>query len=105
MGDLATMPLAMRRLAPVQFFSWLALFSMWIYTTAAVAQVDFGTTDPHSDAFNRGANWVGVLFGAYNGFAALAAAVIPLMVRQLRPAAQSPDERLARRRGAASRLS
>jgi len=81
MRDLATMPWAMRRLAPVQFFSWLALFSMWIYTTAAVAQVHFGSTDPHSDAFNRGANWVGVLFAAYNGFAALAAAVIPLMVR------------------------
>lgn len=83
MHDLATMPLAMRRLAPVQFFSWLALFSMWIYTTAAVAQVHFGSTDPHSEAFNRGANWVGVLFAAYNGFAALAAAVIPLMVRRL----------------------
>jgi maltose/moltooligosaccharide transporter len=82
MGDLATMPQAMRRLAPVQFFSWLALFSMWIYTTAAVAQVHFGTTDPHSEAFNHGANWVGVLFAAYNGFAALAAAVIPLMVRR-----------------------
>ncbi len=83
MGDLATMPQAMRRLAPVQFFSWLALFSMWIYTTAAVAQVHFGSTDPHSEAFNHGANWVGVLFAAYNGFAALAAAVIPLMVRRL----------------------
>jgi maltose/moltooligosaccharide transporter len=83
MRDLATMPQAMRRLAPVQFFSWLALFSMWIYTTAAVAQVHFGSTDPHSEAFNRGANWVGVLFAAYNGFAALAAAVIPLMVRRL----------------------
>ena len=82
MGDLATMPEAMRRLAPVQFFCWLALFSMWIYTTAAVAQVHFGTTDPHSGAFNRGANWVGVLFAAYNGFAALAAAVIPVMVRR-----------------------
>jgi len=82
MGDLATMPQAMRRLAPVQFFSWLALFSMWIYTTAAVAQVHYGTSDPHSAAFNRGANWVGVLFAAYNGFAAIAAAVIPLMVRR-----------------------
>jgi maltose/moltooligosaccharide transporter len=81
--DLANMPLAMRRLAPVQFFSWLALFSMWIYTTPAVAQVHFGTTDPHSEAFGRGANWVGVLFGAYNGFAAVAAVVIPLMVRRL----------------------
>ncbi len=83
MGDLATMPRAMRRLAPVQFFSWLALFSMWIYTTAAVTQVHFGSSNPHSEAFNRGANWVGVLFAAYNGFAALAAAVIPLMVRRL----------------------
>ncbi|HEY6923468.1 MAG TPA: MFS transporter, partial [Steroidobacteraceae bacterium] len=82
MGDLANMPLAMRRLAPVQFFSWLALFSMWIYTTAAVAQVHFGTTDTRSEAFNRGANWVGVLFAAYSGFAALAAVVIPLMVRR-----------------------
>jgi maltose/moltooligosaccharide transporter len=81
--DLAAMPPAMKRLAPVQFFSWLALFAMWIYTTAAVAQVHFGSTDPHSDAFNRGANWVGVLFGAYNGFAALAAVIIPLMVRRL----------------------
>ena len=82
MSDLAAMPQTMRRLAPVQFFSWLALFSMWIYTTAAVAQVHFGSTDPHSEAFNHGANWVGVLFAAYNGFAALAAAVIPLMVRR-----------------------
>ena len=82
MSDFAAMPLTMRRLAPVQFFSWLALFAMWIYTTAAVAQVHFGTADPHSDAYNRGANWVGVLFAAYNGFAALAAAVIPVMARR-----------------------
>lgn len=82
-GDLARMPLAMWRLAPVQFFSWLALFSMWIYTTPAVAQVHFGATDPQSDAYNHGANWVGVLFGAYNGFAALAATIIPSMVRRL----------------------
>jgi maltose/moltooligosaccharide transporter len=67
----------------VQFFSWLALFSMWIYTTGAVAQVHFGASDPHSEAYNEGANWVGVLFAAYNGFAALAAAVIPAMVRRL----------------------
>jgi maltose/moltooligosaccharide transporter len=82
MRDLENMPHTMRRLAPVQFFSWLALFAMWIYTTAAVAQVHFHSTDPASDAYNTGANWVGVLFGAYNGFAALAALVIPLMVRR-----------------------
>jgi maltose/moltooligosaccharide transporter len=83
MHDLATMPPTMRSLAPVQFFSWLALFSMWIYTTPAVAQVHFGSTDPHSALYNRGANWVGVLFGAYNGFAAVAAAVIPMISRRV----------------------
>jgi len=83
MRDFEDMPHTMRRLAAVQFFSWIALFAMWIYTTAAVAQVHFGSTDPSSDAYNEGANWVGVLFAAYNGFAALAAAVIPWMVRRL----------------------
>jgi maltose/moltooligosaccharide transporter len=83
MRDLRNMPEAMRRLIPVQFFSWLALFSMWIYTTPAVTQVHFGSTDPVSDAYNQGANWVGVLFAAYNGFAALAAIVIPFAVARL----------------------
>ena len=82
MTDVHTMPRAMRRLALVQFFSWFAMFAMWIYTTAGVAQVHFGSSDPHSEAYNNGANWVGVLFAAYNGFAAVAALVIPLMVRR-----------------------
>ncbi|KAF1055330.1 MAG: hypothetical protein GAK43_00123 [Stenotrophomonas maltophilia] len=82
-GDLRSMPATMRRLAWVQFFSWFALFAMWIYTMAAVAGTHFGATDPHSAAYNEGANWVGVLFGAYNGFAALAALLIPLMVRAI----------------------
>jgi maltose/moltooligosaccharide transporter len=82
MTDLHTMPDAMRRLAWVQFFSWFALFAMWIYTTAGVAQLHFGSSDPNSVAYNNGANWVGVLFAAYNGFAAVAALVIPWMVRR-----------------------
>ena len=81
MGDLYGMPEAMRRLAWVQFFSWFAMFAMWIYTTPAVTAVQFGTSDPQSAAYNAGANWVGVLFAAYNGFAALAAIVIPWMAR------------------------
>jgi maltose/moltooligosaccharide transporter len=82
MADLHGMPVTMRRLALVQFFSWFALFAMWIYTTAAVTSVHYGSSDPTSEAFNTGANWVGVLFAAYNGFAALAAMVIPLLVRR-----------------------
>ncbi|MGO4550206.1 MFS transporter [Lysobacter sp. 2RAF19] len=82
MDDLYDMPPTMRQLAVVQFFSWFALFAMWIYTTGAVTQVHFGSSDTTSAAYNEGANWVGVLFAAYNGFAALAAIVIPWMVKR-----------------------
>ncbi|AXK73377.1 MFS transporter [Lysobacter sp. TY2-98] len=80
MDDLYDMPSTMRQLAVVQFFSWFALFAMWIYTTPAVADLHFHSTDTTSAAYNEGANWVGVLFAAYNGFAAIAAVVIPKMV-------------------------
>jgi maltose/moltooligosaccharide transporter len=82
MDDLRDMPQTMVQLAVVQFFSWFALFAMWIYTTGAVTSVHFGSSDTGSTAYNDGANWVGVLFAAYNGFAALAAVVIPWMVRR-----------------------
>ncbi|MDH5835555.1 MFS transporter [Luteimonas kalidii] len=81
-ADLHAMPATMRQLAVVQFFSWFGLFCMWIYTTAAVTRVHYGTTDTASAAWNDGANWVGVLFAAYNGFAALAAIAIPWMARR-----------------------
>lgn len=83
MNDLFLMPRTMRRLALVQFLSWFGLFAMWIYTTSAVTSRHYGTTDATSAAFNEGANWVGVLFAAYNGFAALAALFIPLVARAI----------------------
>ncbi len=82
MRDIDGMPARMRQLIPVQFFSWLALFAMWLYTNAAVTQLHFHATDTVGVEYNEGANWVGVLFAAYNGFAALAAMVIPVMVRR-----------------------
>jgi MFS-type transporter involved in bile tolerance (Atg22 family) len=63
----------------------LALFAMWIYTTAAVTEHHYGTTDAASAAYNEGANWVGILFAAYNGFAALAALFIPKLAEMLGP--------------------
>lgn len=72
-GDFAGMPAIMKRLALVQFFTWSALFIMWIYTTPVVAQYVFGSSDPASVAYNAGGNWVGILFAAYNAVAALAA--------------------------------
>ena len=79
-NDLHLMPTVMKQLAVVQFLSWFALFAMWIYTTAAVTEHHYGTHDAASAAYNEGANWVGVLFAAYNGFAALAALFIPKLV-------------------------
>jgi maltose/moltooligosaccharide transporter len=81
MLNIETMPQTMKKLAPVQFFSWLALFAMWIYTTSAVAGHWFGATDAASASYNEGANWVGVLFAAYNGFAALASLIIPSITK------------------------
>ncbi|WP_105189892.1 MFS transporter [Pseudoalteromonas sp. T1lg48] len=81
--DVFTMPTAMRQLAWVQFFSWFSLFAMWIYTTAAVTSYHYDTLDVTSKAYNDGADWVGVLFAAYNGFAALAALIIPIMVKRM----------------------
>ena len=40
-NDLYKMPSTMRQLAVVQFFSWFALFAMWIYTTAAVTSTHY----------------------------------------------------------------
>jgi maltose/moltooligosaccharide transporter len=81
--DLFHMPRVMKQLAVVQFFSWFALFAMWIYATAAVTSHHFGASDAGGAAYNEGANWVGVLFASYNGFAALAAIAIPLLARSL----------------------
>jgi maltose/moltooligosaccharide transporter len=81
-ADIHGMPPAMRRIAVVQFFSWFALFAMWIYLTASVTQVHFHTTDPRSAQYNAGANWVGVLVGTSGGVAMIAAALIPIMARR-----------------------
>ena len=80
--DLYGMPRTMRQLALVQFFSWFGLFTMWIYSTPAVTARHFGATDPGSAAYNTGADWVGVLFAAYSGFAALAAFLIPVLANR-----------------------
>jgi maltose/moltooligosaccharide transporter len=79
--DLYMMPKTMGQLAVVQFFSWFALFSMWIYTTSAVTSQIYGTNDPTSELYNQGANWVGLLFAVYNGFAAIVAFLLPVLAR------------------------
>ncbi|KPP94271.1 MAG: putative maltose transporter MalT [Bacteroidetes bacterium HLUCCA01] len=152
--DLYMMPRTMKQLSVVQFFSWFALFAMWIYTTSAVTthiydmemgapevaelslateslagqteaewfdrlpriREDLNTFQQQLDAgassvtanmrlvnffleegrvqltpgvrrslerieqeYNAGADWVGVSFGIYNGFAALVAFLLPVI--------------------------
>lgn len=81
-GDIQSMPKLMKQLAVVQFFSWFALFSMWIYTTGAVTEHIYKTTDTTSDAYNTGANQVGEMFANYNLVAAVFAFLLPVIAKR-----------------------
>ena len=83
LGDLTTMPSVMKRLAVVQFFSWVALFIMWIYTTPAVALQAWDTSDTASAAYQSAGDWVGVMFAVQNGIAAIYAFVIAAIARKV----------------------
>ena len=83
-GDFSGMPPLMKRLALVQFFSWFALFIMWVYTTPVIAQNFYGTTAHSGPVFEAAGNWVGQLFAVYNGVAALAALfLLPVLSRKI----------------------
>ncbi|GJM60435.1 MFS transporter [Persicobacter diffluens] len=79
---LKNMPKPMIQLALVQFFSWVAFYMMWVYSTPAVAEHVWGATDPQSLEYNEAGNWVGVLFGAYSLFAALFSIVMAQLVEK-----------------------
>lgn len=67
-SDFAKIPNLMKKLGIVQFFSWFALFTMWVFTTSALATHQFGLSpeDTHSVAFNKAGDLTGKLFGMYN---------------------------------------
>jgi maltose/moltooligosaccharide transporter len=82
MNDFQSMPKVMKQLSWVQFFSWFALFSMWIYMTPAVTEHIYNTVDTTSEAYNTGANQVGEMFANYNIIAAAVAFLLPLIARK-----------------------
>jgi maltose/moltooligosaccharide transporter len=75
-----SMPKTMRQLAVVQFFTWFALFCMWIYFVPAVATKVFAG-QPGSTEYQRGTEWGGVCFSIYNGTAFVFAFVLLGLVR------------------------
>ncbi len=81
--DFAKMPKTMKQLGLVQFFSWFALFSMWVFSTPAIAQHIYGTAvnDTSSELYQDAGNWVGVIFGVYNAVAAAFALFLPAIAK------------------------
>lgn len=81
--DIRHMPKTMKQLGLVQFFSWIALFGMWVFTTPAIAQHVYGVAvdDTSSLAYQDAGNWVGILFGVYNGVAMVYALLLPAIAR------------------------
>lgn len=83
--DFWAMPKTMRQLGLVQFFSWFALFSMWVFTTPALAQHvwELPATDRSSLEFNEAGNYVGVIFGVYNLVSAIFALTLPVIAAKI----------------------
>jgi maltose/moltooligosaccharide transporter len=83
--DLINMPKTMRQLGIVQFFSWFALFSMWVFTTSAIASHVYHVpaSDTSSSTFSSARDWVGIMFGVYNAVSAVYALSLPWIVKHI----------------------
>ncbi len=83
--DFRKMPETMRQLSWVQFFSWFALFGMWVFAVPAIAQHIYGLPpeDSSSETYQEAGNWVGILFGIYNGISAIFAFVLPIIAKKI----------------------
>jgi maltose/moltooligosaccharide transporter len=79
------MPSEMKQLGIVQFCSWIALFSMWLYSTSAIAHHVYGTKldDKTSELFNEAGNMTSFLGSFMNGTAAIYAIALPFIASYL----------------------
>lgn len=83
--DFANMPRTMKQLGLVQFFSWFALFGMWVFTTDSISTHIFGlpVEDKSSEMYRRAQSWTGIIFGVYNLVSALYALCLPAIARKI----------------------
>ena len=83
--DVGRMPKTMKQLGLVQFFSWFALFGMWVFTNDAVATHTYGLNieDKSSDTYRAAGDWVGILFSVYNGVSAAYALMLPAIAAKI----------------------
>ncbi len=90
-NDFSKMPEAMKQLGLVQFCSWFALFGMWVFCTPAIAHHVYGTplvefnelTDAQKATYQEAGDWVGIIFGVYNGVSAIFAFFLPYIALKI----------------------
>lgn len=83
--DFVNMPRTMKQLGLVQFFSWFALFGMWVFTTDSIATHIFHLpiTDKSSKLYREAQDWTGFIFGVYNLVSAGYALMLPILAAKL----------------------
>lgn len=82
--DFKKMPLTMKQLSSVQFFSWFGLFGMWVFSTPAIAHHIYGLAlNDHGPEYQNAGDWVGILFGVYNAVSAVYAFFLPAVAKKL----------------------
>ena len=80
---LVQMPGAMRRLAAVQFCTWVGLFCLFLYFAVAVARSVFGAQSPADAGYAQGIVWAGYCSAFYSGVCAVISPVLPSIVDRL----------------------
>ena len=67
----------------VQFFCWAAFMYMWSYSTGAIAEMCWNTTDTHSAGYQEAGNWNGVCYAVQAVGSVIWAACIPFISKWL----------------------
>ena len=73
------MPVTMRQLAPVQFFTWSGLFCMWMFLSVAIARNVFRAPNTQSPLYTQGIEWAGVCNAVMNGVCFAFALLLPVI--------------------------
>ena len=82
-ANIGDMPMVMRQLAVVQFFTWMGLFLMWFFFGDATATYIFGAPDPSSDLYKQGSEWAGVMFAVYSAVTFMVAFLLVPIARTI----------------------
>ncbi|MBE7174033.1 MAG: MFS transporter [Williamsia sp.] len=83
--DFKRMPRTMRQMGLVQFFTWFAFYSMWVFSTDAVATHVYGLSGNYSKTvqYNEAGNKVTSAFAVYNFVSMLYALLLPALAHRI----------------------